>query len=130
AVEGDQGAEPLMPTFRVPLPPSANHGYAIAARFSRKRGWHARMMKTEVLEEWEGKVGEIVGGWVPPKRARLAVQITLALPRAMLRRRDMDGPVKYLIDATVGRRCDQWIDRLEVVKTVGDGWAEVNVETI
>ncbi len=119
-----------MPTFRLSLPPTSNHGYKMAVHGSERRGWRPAMVKTADLELWESEAALVVKGWTPPKRRSLAVRIVVALPRASFRRRDIDGMVKFLTDATVGRRCDQWIDRLDVVKVIGDGWAEVNVEAI
>ena len=125
-----EGEGALMPTFRLDLPPSANHGYKMAIHGSAVRGWRPAMVKTRELEQWESDAARVVGNWRPPKHRSLAMRIVIALPRDIFRRRDIDGMVKFLTDATVGRRADQWVDRLEVVKTVGDGWADVSVETI
>lgn len=118
-----------MATFKVPLPPPTNSGYKIGTRWHRKQQrWVARMMKTDKLLAWEWEVAEIIGDWQPKPKTPLTVKIILAMPKEDLRRKDIDGMHKYLIDQIVGKRRDQWIDHLEVTKLVGDGWAQVTVD--
>lgn len=130
-----------MATFRLSLPPTSNHAYKvatrpmsgaeIAARLQRGKrrglGVRSRMVKTEILEAWEVSAAKVVGAWVPPARTPLAVLIVLELPPTLHRKSDVDGYIKHLVDCTVGRRRDQWVDRLVVVRRRGEGWATVEV---
>jgi Holliday junction resolvase RusA-like endonuclease len=118
-------------TFHLPLPPSTNSGYKQGVRYSQKKGRYvARMMKTERLQLWEEEARLRVGAWAPPPRVPLRVSITLHLSPALLRRRDIDGMQKFLIDQVVGPRRDQWIDELVVRKESGADWAEIVVEAL
>jgi Holliday junction resolvase RusA-like endonuclease len=116
-----------MPTFRLPLPPSSNHGYKLALH-----GGHPALVKTLELERWESAAAAVLGPWRAPARVPLKVSIALVYPAGDLRRYDLDGPIKFLIDALVSRRRDQWVDELTVCKIAGggEGHADVEVETI
>lgn len=85
------------------------------------------MAKTAELMAWEQGARAIVGCREYPPGRRLAVAIRLEVPTGQLRRSDIDGYLKALIDVAVGKRSDQWVDHLGVVKVPGDGWAEVTV---
>ena len=124
-----------MPTFRVSLPPSSNAGYKLGIRYRRDKHTGelkqmSTMMKTDRLIGWEEEVQWTIRGWTPPPRTPLAVTIRLSMPRADLRRRDIDGMHKYLIDQVVGKRRDQWVDSLIIVKQPGPAFADVTVEVM
>lgn len=113
-----------MATFRLDLPPTTNHGYGLAVR-----GAHAAMYKTRDLRAWEREAALVVGGWRPPARTALSVRIQLRLPPGSVHRVDVDGCLKPILDVTVGRRQDQWIERLSVLKvTVREEPAGVLIE--
>jgi Holliday junction resolvase RusA-like endonuclease len=117
-------------SIRLPLPPTINTGYKTGVRYVKGHGWSSRMMKTDRLISWEDQAAFDLKGWEIPKRTPLAVAVRLEVPKANLRRADIDGYLKFLLDRTIGKRNDQWIDRLDVEKVEGDGWAEVTVETL
>lgn len=116
-----------MQTFRLPMPPSTNHGYRIATRYTAQ-GPRAMMMKTDELVAWELTARAIVGDYVP-RRLPLEVHVTFGFPKRDMRRNDLDGRIKFVLDAVVGRRRDQYVDMLvvEKVQTDGEGYAEVSV---
>ncbi len=121
----------LIRTVRLSLPPTTNHAYKIAARWSAKKGrLCAVMVKTPALIAWEKGADKVVGRLDLPPRTPLMVTIRLELTRQDLRRHDLDGYIKPLLDATVGRLRDQWIDGLVVNKCLGDGWATVRISTM
>lgn len=115
-------------SVRLPLPPTTNQGYKTGLRFMKGRGWVSRLMKTDRLIAWEDVAAYETRHVVRPKGAPLSVAVRLEVHRGDLRRCDIDGYLKYLLDQVVGKRNDQWIDRLSVVKVEGDGWATVTVE--
>lgn len=88
------------------------------------------MAKTGELARWQRTAALIVGAWVPPARTPLRVEVWLYLPRESLRRTDIDGYQKAILDVVVGARRDQWIDQLTVHKLPGDGTVLVNVEIV
>ncbi len=111
--------------FRVPLPPSTNHGYRLGLHGSRPV-----LVKTEALRTWEDVVACHVRPWLPPRQTPLFLTVTLHLPPKQLRTTDVDGPIKFIVDAIVGKRRDQWLDELQVIKQPTDeawGWANVQV---
>jgi Holliday junction resolvase RusA-like endonuclease len=110
-----------MSNWTLSLPPTANHMYANNGRGGR--------IKTDLLRQWEGETALQVAGWEPRPHASLAVQIELFLPKALMRRADIDGYLKPLLDQTVGKRRDCWVDWLTVRKTladVGSAYVQVN----
>lgn len=112
-------------TVRLPLPPTTNHAYKLILR-----GGRPRLAKTTELMAWELGARLLVGAHVVPAHRPLAVRIALEVPSALVRRADLDGFVKALVDVVVTKRADQWVDRLVVTKRPGDGWATVTVEQI
>ncbi len=118
-----------MATFTLPLPPTTNAGYKTGSRYEHGR-WVSRIMKTDRLIAWEDEARFIVRQWEPPRGVPLIVRVTLQVRRGFLRRMDIDGTLKFLVDLVVGKRRDQWIDRLEVSKVEGDDTAIVTVEAI
>ncbi len=119
---------PSLPfTIRLPLPPTINGGYKTGVR-QRNGHWSARMMKTDRLIAWEDRARFELRAWERPKHLPLAVTVRLEVPASDLRRSDIDGFLKFLLDQTIGKRHDQWIDRLVVTKAAGEGWAEVTVD--
>lgn len=110
---------------RIPLPPTTNHAYKLALIHGRPA-----LVKTDALRAWEQGARVITGGWEYMAHTRLAVAIRLEVPAGNLRRSDIDGYLKALIDVVVGKRADQWVDELHVTKAPGDGWATVEVRVL
>lgn len=88
--------------FILPLPPSQNHAYMPRAGGGR--------YKSDVLRAWEDEAALEVRGWEPPKHTPLSISIDLVVPANKLRTTDLDGLLKFAIDATVGKRRDAWVD--------------------
>jgi hypothetical protein len=112
--------------FVIIPPPSTNTGYKLGIR-QTARGPKARMMKTPELKTWEFIARAVCRGYTPPHHTPLAMTIDLYLPKNQLRRKDIDGGIKFLTDMTVGRRHDQWVDKQIVRKHLTDGEAYVIV---
>jgi len=111
--------------FRLPLPPTSNHQYEpILRRVKDGRTVHGKRWSDE-YQAWRDEVALIVKGWQPAARVPLAVSIDLYIPTKLGRNCDIDGFVKPLLDATVGKHCDQYVDYLRVRRQVGDGHAEI-----
>lgn len=107
--------------FVLPMPPSVNHGYVVG---------QGRVYKSPALVAWEQEAALIVGQWTPPERTPLAVGIVLRLPLARLRRVDADGLCKFLVDQTVGKRRDAWVDKIVCLKESTTGPAEAVVTVV
>ena len=118
-------------TFRLALPPSANHIYEPIVRRTKKGNLaHGKMWSVD-YKLWRLMARQQVGDWAPP-RCPLGVQIDLHVPLQTMRRSDVDGYIKPLLDAVVGPRSDQYIDRLVVLRSAveGEGYAVVTVEEL
>lgn len=92
-------------TFELALPPTANHGYRATAINGR-----AQVYKSQDLRVWEQASALAVRGWEPPKHRPLSVRVIVYLPANQLRTADLDGWLKAIVDAVVGKRRDQWVD--------------------
>jgi len=81
-------------------------------------GGRARLIKTKKFREWEKEAGDdIAGRRAKIEEGSLFVRITLRWPDR--RKRDLDGPVKPLLDLIVREgyiEDDSLIERLEVVR--------------
>ena len=100
-----------MTVFALPLPPSSNHGYKQVWHWNRRKGrMQSRPGKTNELVLWEDKARIILGGYAPPEHTRLRLDIDIYVPAVALRTEDLSGFLKFLEDAVVGNRRDQWID--------------------
>jgi Holliday junction resolvase RusA-like endonuclease len=110
----------------VPLPPQGiNHGYRATAVNGR-----AQIYKCAELKGWEQEIALTLPRWEPPNKQPLWMSIELYVPRRLFRRVDIDGMVKWLVDAVIGTRADQYVDELRVTKQpviTRDGYAVVSV---
>ncbi len=97
----------------IKLPPTSNHRLMPLCM-----GGRARLIKTKKFREWEKEAGDdIAGRRAKIEEGSLFVRITLRWPDR--RKRDLDGPVKPLLDLIVREgyiEDDSLIERLEVVR--------------
>jgi Holliday junction resolvase RusA-like endonuclease len=103
----------MIDLLAIKLPPTSNHRLMPLCM-----GGRARLIKTKKFREWEKEAGDdIAGRRAKIEEGSLFVKITLRWPDR--RKRDLDGPVKPLLDLIV-RECfiedDSLIERLEVVR--------------
>ena len=110
----------LLATFVLPLPPSLNHAYLRGQTWGGRRNVRA----SDELRAWQDEAALIVRGWEPPKHRPLAVWMQFHLPANRLNVLDLDGLEKFVIDAVVGKRRDNWVRRKvsEKTATAGPGW--------
>ena len=108
----------MIDLLAIKLPPTSNHRLMPLCM-----GGRARLIKTKKFREWEKEAAdEIAGRGVTSRSLRreegsLFVKITLRWPDR--RKRDLDGPVKPLLDLIVREgyiEDDSLIERLEVVR--------------
>ena len=76
----------LLPTWSLPLPPTANQMYAPAGA--------GRIYKRQGVTAWQKGVRLIRGTWRPPAVVPLAVTIDAQLPAALLWKIDVDNLAK------------------------------------
>lgn len=112
-----------MPTFEFPaLPPCGlNHMH--------KRTRSGGLATVEDMATWQQRAKWMLLGWEPPKETPLSVKVVLAMPKKLFRRADLDKWASPCLDVVLGPRCDQWVDRLEIVKQIGEGSVSVTVDT-
>ena len=106
-------------TVRLPLPPSIN---------ATNTPMGSRLVLTAEARRWRRDAPALLMGWEPPPRTPLAMTIRLELPA--VHRSDIDGYLKPILDAVIGKNRDQWVTLLKVSKQAGDGWAVVTVEAM
>jgi len=104
---------------RLPLPPSVNATNTPMGR---------RLVLTTEARRWRRDAPVLLGGWEPPAHTPLAVTIKLEVPA--LYRGDIDGYLKPILDAVIGKNRDQWVTSLSVRKVRGEGWCDVAVEAV
>ena len=106
--------------IRLPMPP---HGVNMATEPTH----HGGRRKVPESRAWEEGIAILLGGWTPPAQTPLEVIITLEFPKKLFRTVDADKWAAVVSDAVIGARRDQWIDRQISIKTIGEGWATVEV---
>ena len=97
----------------IAIPPTGNHRLMPICM-----GGRGRLVKSPKFRKWEKETGEDIRGRTDPIEDKdLFVRSTLRWPDK--RKRDIDGPVKSLLDLVVRERFildDSLISRLEVIR--------------
>jgi Holliday junction resolvase RusA-like endonuclease len=113
-IEASSSPTLVHPTYlELPYPPSANTLYRSQIVKSKATGKHIAIpFKTTEHKEYMAAVGDVVGVLAAPWPIEVELRVDVTLFRPM-RRGDIDGPVKALLDALNGRA---WSDDSQLVE--------------
>lgn len=108
----------MIEIFTRKLPPTSNHRLMPMCM-----GGRGRLIKTKKFREWEAEMADDIPNYPMMEDVPLWVVIHIRFPDK--RKRDIDGPVKPILDLLVRHGCikdDSRIERLEITKYVPGQW--------